>query len=240
MFRKIKHKLLTNGRIKNYLKYALGEVLLIVIGILIAVSINNWNRNRAETEIKKGIFHILLNDIQIDLKEVKQILDYYEDKRSTFEKVIADTLSQKEILECNHCRYLITGRRLLTINTRGFQQLNRSINTGEFKSDSLTFDVVNFYTTLDDEVEKLNSLINEDIIENLKHWRDTYPWYASSSIGELKEEAYVRYFANDPEYKNRVAFHYMLIYENYVPVLKTFQAKSEMIVKDVKARMDEK
>ena len=80
MFRKIKHKLLTNGRVKNYLTYALGEVLLIVIGILIAVSINNWNRNRAETEIKKGIFLILLNDIQTDLKEVKQILDYYEDK----------------------------------------------------------------------------------------------------------------------------------------------------------------
>ena len=63
MFRKIKHKLLTNGRIKNYLKYALGEVLLIVIGILIAVSINNWNRNRAgevapvpdvEDEVKGG------------------------------------------------------------------------------------------------------------------------------------------------------------------------------------------
>ncbi|MFC2187579.1 DUF6090 family protein [Fulvivirgaceae bacterium LMO-SS25] len=237
MFRKIKHKLLKNGRIKNYLKYALGEVLLIVIGILIAVSINNWNKNRTEIKLKNGIFNILANDIQIDLAEVKQILDYYEDKKSTFKKVMTDTLTKNEILKCNYCRHLITGRRLLTINTRGFQQLNRSI--GEFKNDSLTFDVVNFYTTLNNDVEKLNDLINEDIIDNLKYWRDSYQWFVSSTIGELKEEDYINYFANNAEYKNRVAYHYILIYENYVPVLKTFQVKSEKMLKDIKLRLDE-
>ena len=42
-FRKIRQKLLSEGKIGKYLKYAIGEILLIVIGILIAVQVNNWN-----------------------------------------------------------------------------------------------------------------------------------------------------------------------------------------------------
>lgn len=237
MFRKIKYTLLNDNRIKNYLKYALGEICLIVIGILIAVSINNWNENRTQMNRKKEVFTILVNDIQIDLAEVEQILEYYNNKKPTFEKVINDTLSKNEILECEYCRHLITGRRLLTINTRGFQQLSGDRNTTHFKSDSLIFNVVNFYTTLNHDVNKLNELINDDIIENLAYWRDTYPWFASSTMGKLSEEDYVRYFANNQEYKNKVAYHYMLIYDNYVPVLKTFKFKSEKILNDLKSNL---
>lgn len=50
-FRKIRHKLLSENKIGRYLRYAIGEVLLVVIGILIALQINNWNANRKD-EIK--------------------------------------------------------------------------------------------------------------------------------------------------------------------------------------------
>jgi hypothetical protein len=40
-FRKIRQKLLAEGNLKNYLAYAIGEILLVVIGILIALQINN-------------------------------------------------------------------------------------------------------------------------------------------------------------------------------------------------------
>ena len=42
-FRKIRQKLLTDNKFSKYLIYALGEIVLVVIGILIALSINNWN-----------------------------------------------------------------------------------------------------------------------------------------------------------------------------------------------------
>ncbi len=47
-FRKIRQNLLSEGKTEKYLKYAIGEIVLVVFGILIALSINNWNENKKE------------------------------------------------------------------------------------------------------------------------------------------------------------------------------------------------
>ena len=46
LFRKIRYELIEKNSTGKYLKYAIGEIILVVIGILIALSINNWNENR--------------------------------------------------------------------------------------------------------------------------------------------------------------------------------------------------
>jgi hypothetical protein len=45
LFRRIRHKLILDNKKIQYLKYALGEIVLVVIGILIALQINNWNQS---------------------------------------------------------------------------------------------------------------------------------------------------------------------------------------------------
>ena len=58
-FRKIRQKLLSENKFSKYLIYAIGEVVLVVIGILLALSVNTWNENRkqeiVEKEFIKGI-----------------------------------------------------------------------------------------------------------------------------------------------------------------------------------------
>jgi len=46
LFRNIRQNLLNEGKTTKYFKYAIGEIILVVIGILIALSINNWNVSR--------------------------------------------------------------------------------------------------------------------------------------------------------------------------------------------------
>lgn len=50
LFRNIRKKLLEQGKTVNYLKYAIGEIVLLVIGILIALQVNNWNVERLENK----------------------------------------------------------------------------------------------------------------------------------------------------------------------------------------------
>ena len=47
-FRKIRYNLMETGKTGKYLKYAIGEIVLVVIGILIALQVNNWNENRSK------------------------------------------------------------------------------------------------------------------------------------------------------------------------------------------------
>lgn len=65
-FRNIRHTLLNEGKTSRYLKYAIGEIVLVVIGILIALQINNWNEDRKENLNLRAIYSNLLFDLKAD------------------------------------------------------------------------------------------------------------------------------------------------------------------------------
>ena len=69
-FRKIRQKLLSENKFSKYLIYAIGEIVLVVIGILIALQINNWNNQQRDnqSEIK------YLNQIKNSLRDNDLIL----------------------------------------------------------------------------------------------------------------------------------------------------------------------
>lgn len=68
-FRGIRKKLLHEGKTANYLKYTIGEIVLVVIGILIALQINNWNENRKNRIKEKAILKELHKDFSKNLEE---------------------------------------------------------------------------------------------------------------------------------------------------------------------------
>jgi hypothetical protein len=71
-FRKIRQNLLSEGKTGKYFKYATGEILLVVIGILIALSINNWNEDR-KNRLKEAVY---LEGIKTDLESDIKYLDF--------------------------------------------------------------------------------------------------------------------------------------------------------------------
>ena len=66
-FRTIRQKLLAQHKIGQYLKYAIGETILIVVGILIALQIDNWNENRKEKADVKTHLQNLIADLKSDI-----------------------------------------------------------------------------------------------------------------------------------------------------------------------------
>lgn len=73
-FRKIRQSLLSEGKTGRYLKYAFGEIILVVIGILIALQINNWNeRNKNISQAEKHLETVKLN-LQDDILQAKSLL----------------------------------------------------------------------------------------------------------------------------------------------------------------------
>lgn len=70
-FRKIRQNLLTENKVRKYLIYAIGEIILVVIGILIALSINNWNDNRKDRLAEKALYKTLITSLETDLIDVK-------------------------------------------------------------------------------------------------------------------------------------------------------------------------
>jgi len=91
LFRRIRRKLIDEGNLKRYLIYAIGEILLVMIGILLALQVNNWNEVR-----KQRIDEIdLLKDLRTDL-EIKsnQMQKVYEINKNLNEHTIRFIISQ--------------------------------------------------------------------------------------------------------------------------------------------------
>jgi len=68
--------MLTEYKFGKYLIYAIGEILLVVIGILIAVSINNWKQSIDLKKVEQNLYGDLIQELQNDLGEVQGNLDY--------------------------------------------------------------------------------------------------------------------------------------------------------------------
>ena len=74
-FRKIRQKLLSENKFSKYLIYAIGEIVLVVIGILIALQINNWNEVKKSSRIELEFLKNLNWDLDIDLANFKNKIE---------------------------------------------------------------------------------------------------------------------------------------------------------------------
>ncbi|RED44225.1 DUF6090 family protein [Seonamhaeicola aphaedonensis] len=90
-FRKIRQKLLSENKFRKYLIYAFGEIILVVIGILIALQINNWNEIQKNKAFEKEILQQIQSNLIKDKKTLNRIA-------FNFEKAV---MSSNKLLEGN-------------------------------------------------------------------------------------------------------------------------------------------
>ena len=95
-FRKIREQLLIVNKTGKYLKYALGEILLVVIGILIALQINNWNEDRKNSIKEKQYLTSFRKDLLTNIHELERVIE-----KSEFTSMNADSviLMQRKIIQ---------------------------------------------------------------------------------------------------------------------------------------------
>lgn len=219
-FRKIRQNLLYEGKTTKYLKYALGEILLVVIGILIALQINNWNEKRLKKEQLISVYERILTDIDNDVQELSANLDYYTGIEFIFKRVINDSITP-DLFDVGLSRIVTSFGAATSLNMTGVNQL-KTLNV----KDSLSLRIIDTYDQM--ELVLINSFekrINQESRDLVDIFRDKYDWYPEymgktimqdNSSKELQD-----YFLNSTEYRHRVISNYQLLYVNYVTQLKT-------------------
>ncbi|QJP34655.1 hypothetical protein F0365_09745 [Nonlabens sp. Ci31] len=78
LFRSIRKNLLNEGKTTKYFKYAIGEIVLVVIGIMIALSINNWNKQREDRESEKTVISNLKRSLINTERQLEQVSSDYK------------------------------------------------------------------------------------------------------------------------------------------------------------------
>jgi len=89
-FRKIRYDLMGKNKTGKYLKYAIGEIILVVIGILIALSINNWNENRKQSISEKEFITSVKNDLKQDKAFIQLIAELTKPRIEAYKVLNSD------------------------------------------------------------------------------------------------------------------------------------------------------
>ena len=100
-FRHIRKSLIEQNQMGKYFKYAIGEILLVVIGILIALQINNWNENRKNKTALKTYTKSLIKDFKQDTTTLNNIVSFIkEDEKllDDFGKRLSSPYATKDTL----------------------------------------------------------------------------------------------------------------------------------------------
>jgi len=84
-FRNIRKSLVKDGKFTQYITYALGEVLLVMIGILLALQVNNWNEQRKSDEMMLGRVKALMKDLEHNIGEANAIIAFADTYDSIFD-----------------------------------------------------------------------------------------------------------------------------------------------------------
>ncbi|MBT8395053.1 MAG: hypothetical protein KJN66_09415 [Bacteroidia bacterium] len=107
-FRKIRQNLLSQGKTGKYFKYAIGEILLVVIGILIALQVNNWNEKRKIEKQFKVTLDQLYTSINVDLNIIYYYQNTMKDQISMINEILEDSDSIESQLLINMLFYTET------------------------------------------------------------------------------------------------------------------------------------
>lgn len=171
-FRNIRQTLIMENKTYKYLKYAIGEIILVMIGILLALQVNNWNENRKMhlQEIK------LLSDLQLELK--KTFDDFQVGMK--FIKVTIEDINRIEYYIKNGLPYSteldssfgrIPHNYAGSFNSAAYNSL-KTMGIGIIQNEKLRMDIINMYD--------VNFFIIPDysVDENLIRSSVVFPFYA--------------------------------------------------------------
>ena len=150
-FRKIRKKMADDNKPLKYMRYAIGEIVLVVIGILIALQINNWNEDNKKHEEQFQLLNRLKSDLELDI-------NYFNKRIFDSEKVLKDHLEvlielyeEQENLDqvANLFKRINANSEMLTIQNSTYIEIINSGKLDIISSIDLKQDFINYYKSFE-------------------------------------------------------------------------------------------
>lgn len=163
----MKQKQLADKNTNIFWIYTIGEFVLIILGILIALQIDNWNQNRQNRKLERVLLNEFLVNLKSDLRDVKYNIDYNTMLRSSNEIIytfLEGTESYHDSLEY-HFGHLYGGT-IFTENVSAYESL-KSIGLDLISNDSLRQQITYLYSVGYDLITSLEDIIKRFMIQHL-------------------------------------------------------------------------
>jgi hypothetical protein len=248
-FRKIRQNLLLENKTGKYFKYAVGEIILVMIGILLALQVNNWNTERIQRSESRELSKRLLQETNQNIELLKLEVENQNQGLNSllhFLKMTGNNYKEKSTEKTDSLLYRIISSPRFLLNT---SVLEEAISTGSLaiiKSDSLRNLIYELPSVISEIKDNIGYIDNHDNfylfkrfyeIASLREIDGKYSPYAiklgSSNFSNIDN----RIILNDMQFESLVDNKYFLISTllNHYKITQTKLHKiSDMLSEEIK------
>ena len=201
VFRKIRKELAEDGKFAKYMRYAIGEIALVVIGILIALQINNWNDQRKQDIEIESLFSSFEKDLEKNIDEVSGLINFgyladsiaqqWNDRKVDREMIINNP-DYSDIIFYTHTI------RFIEDNLQEIFLVEKQLP----KKYELLIPLLKELKTLSESQKKWEKIGIDIIVENDKYMSENFDW--AYDHDSLSMEKRIDFCLNDPIYRNKV------------------------------------
>ena len=231
------------NKTSKYFKYAIGEIVLVVIGILIALQINNWNEQRKVNSYENQVYLQIYNDIKTDSLELLNTINGYNQRDTFMNRILYDsvptiaydTLNNENQRNSRYGVLLVSSIRRV-INTKKGYQLFKTFNTSVKETDSLSFYIEEFYSYALDN-ENYSEILQTTTRKNIEEFQQK-DWYLDFVLKRRLNPSYLEYIKNSDDFKTRIYDYRLYAITNYNRKLEEQQKLAEILKEKIKKRLD--
>lgn len=235
ILRKIRKALFTNNKLITYLIYAIGEIVLVVIGILIALSLNNWNESRKEQAQELNYLTGIKTDLEGDLAGIESAVHRYRSKLSRIYFLDSsfnlpnNFTPIKNTIDSIEVGNMVNRGAGFRLTMGSYKVLTSNSSAGLIKNESLLQSIQDLYET--------RKAILTSVYDDIKRRED---YIGQKYAVDKKYSSSKAFFIDNPNKKEVLAdfdYYYMQL-RLYFNVLTNTKRLMEKVIKDINKELN--
>ena len=229
--RKIRKSLIQSGSTRKYLLYAIGEIALVVIGILIALQINNCNERQSQKSEIDKIYVSIIDELQRDIARLDEILPDFAWKIRMLNRIALEDVPNEEWSRNDSLFGSIASFYDFELGQERFQNLESRVAIND-ATRRLNNQIADFYKKHSTDIEVRTHEANMSYHRNIEYWEENDDWFSSAWVDRdytlLGEHASASII-----FRNKITW-YTIMLERLDHVLQRYQTEAKELQEDIK------
>ncbi len=205
--------MMAKNKISKYLIYAIGEIVLVVIGILIALQINNWNQYKNERIFERSLLEKIAENITKDIDQYENVIIVEQNmiaRNDSFLQIIRNPLSYDNDKLDNYIGYLRLFRKFIP-NKSALTNLISSGKINIIENNELLDQILLYYNTMDTHGAGVDAALTAYTRNQIGPYIMNFDFMNSSAlVSDFRKRKSLLEYHEDPAIDNLVSFKIQL------------------------------
>tara|TARA_R110000751_G_scaffold74057_1_gene149886 strand:+ start:5333 stop:6064 length:732 start_codon:yes stop_codon:yes gene_type:complete len=235
-FNKARFKHMNTSGLRKYMMYATGEIILVVAGILIALWINNWNKEEQIAIANVQLQEKVLTQLDKDINDLDQFLKELDTLDNTYLRVLEREYDKTIVDKKGILSTILFDVKDLSLDKQNSNWIDNAVLHNSQASENL-INLSGIYKSYFKDINDMEQIIYNKFTTNLEYLEETQPWY-TTLITDLKcENDCINYLLNSEEHKSRIASLRFLYLNGYGEIVNSFHDDLIASREELKATM---